>query len=172
MHIGGRKHVVTYEQAFSHGHMPLEKGHVEEAASVFSILVKTPDRGPRAQIMLARCQAAMASFAGSREVLGTVFHGDQQIIADELQGAFVYYKLGMRAEALKCIAGLVRRHRALPTICLILGDMFHADGDISRARQCWRLAIERDRPNGGVALAAKRQLLQLEKPARNGPDDS
>ena len=122
-----------------------------------------PGNGPRAQIMLARCEAAKSSFAGCREALATVFHGERQTVADELKGAFVFCSLGMRADALRTILELASCYPEYPTNCLLLGDIFRADGNAAKAKKCWQLAVKRDRLRGALAMAAKRQLERLAK---------
>lgn len=165
----GKNHVLTYEQAFQLGHSLIEGGRAQDAAFIFAMLAQSPGNGPRAQIMLARCEAAMDSFTACREALATVFADDQKPLADELQRAFVFAELGLRDDALRAVLGLANRYPQYPTLCLILGDMFRANGNDSKAKECWKLAGQRDRQRGSVALAAKRQLERLTKPRRK-PD--
>lgn len=162
----GKNHVLTYEQAFQLGHSLIEGKRAKDAAFIFGMLAQMPGNGPRAQIMLARCEAAMDSFTACRAALATVFADEQQPLADELQGAFVFSELGMPEDALRTVWGLANRYPEYPTLCLILGDMFHAQGDDTKAKECWKLAVKRDRPRGSVALAAQRQLEGLTKPRR------
>jgi thioredoxin-like negative regulator of GroEL len=162
--IGDKEHILTYQQAFSYGHTLLEAGHLEKAVSIFKMLAKVSHKGPRAKIMLARCQAGLAHFAACQEVLDAVFEGAERPIAEELQNAFVFYKIGMHTEAIRSLAALANKYHSLPTLCLVLGDMFHADGKTEKAELCWRLAIKRDRLSGEVALTARKQIAKLTKP--------
>jgi hypothetical protein len=36
-----------------------------------------------------------------------------------------------------------------------MGNILQASGDLTLARRCWTLAIERDRPQGAVAATAE-----------------
>jgi hypothetical protein len=57
--IGGKPLVLDYPHAFAFGDQLLQSGHVKTARAIFESLVKTPHRGPRAQVMLALCQAPL-----------------------------------------------------------------------------------------------------------------
>jgi hypothetical protein len=58
---------------------------------------------------------------------------------------------------------LVNQHRDLPTLCLLLGNMFMAANELQNARKCWSLAVQRDRPGGAVARVAMRYLRRIGK---------
>jgi hypothetical protein len=158
--IGGKTCRRTYEQAFTLGCALLEKGHVEDAAKLFERLEEFTDRGPRAFIMQAFCEAAALHFEESSKQLSDLFSAEHPEIAKTLQDAFVSYHVGIRQDALRGMTELVNAHADLPTLCLLLGNMLHAAGRVPLARKCWSLAIHRDRPNGAVAVAA---MLRLRK---------
>jgi tetratricopeptide (TPR) repeat protein len=156
--IGGKRCRRTYEQAFALGCALLEKGHIDDAAKLFERLEEFPDRGPRAFIMQAFCEAAAMRFEESSKQLTDVFSGEHQEIAKVLQNAFVSFHVGIRQDALETMTELVNTHRDLPTLCLLLGNMLRAADRLALARKCWSLAIHRDRPGGAVAAAAMRRL--------------
>ena len=61
--IGGKSLALDYPRAFALGDQLLQSGHVKTARAIFESIGKTPHRGPRAQIMLALCQARLNEFA-------------------------------------------------------------------------------------------------------------
>jgi tetratricopeptide (TPR) repeat protein len=161
--VGRKRKELSYEQAFSLGHSLLETGHYERALDVFRVLAQVRGRGPRAKLMLARCKAEIDGFEASKQILHTVFDGENEPIAEELQGAFVFHTMGLQEEAIREMGKVVKKHPDLPTACLFLGDLFREAGKLDKAVKCWKLAIKRDRRGGGVAIAARKELTDLAK---------
>ena len=159
--VDGQPRQFTYEQAFTLGCSLLEKGHVADAAKLFERLEEFPDRGPRAFVMQAFCEAAAMHFDKCSQPLMDVFQGEQQEIATSLHNAFVSYHVGIRQDAMKVMAELVNTYRDYPTLCLLLGNMLDAAGNGAMARKCWSLAVHRDRPGGAVAGVAMRKLKKV-----------
>jgi hypothetical protein len=165
--FGGEVHRLRYEKAFALGCRLVKQGQVEDASKLFERLEHFADRGPRAFIMQAFCEAAALHFDNCSRPLAAAFEGDDQQIAVELQNAFVSYHVGIRDDALKAMAKLVNKYQELPTLCLLLGDMLEAAGKLPMAQKCWSLAVHRDWAGGGVAAAAMLRLHSLSerKPA-------
>lgn len=69
--------------------------------------------------------------------------------------------MGFKDDAMEELVQLVNNHKEYPTLCLWLGDMLQASDRLEKAKQCFKLAIKRDRPGGAVALAAHQQLQKL-----------
>lgn len=159
-----KEYRLTYQQAFSSGHTLMNGGHFATAAKIFSRLVKIPGRGPRAKIMLSRCAVGLDKYAVCQEILKVAFEDEDQSIIEELQGAFVYHRMGMHDDAIREMTNVVQEYKNLPTACLLLGDMLAAQGRAKKAAYCWELAIQRDRPKGAVAQAARKQLAKLQTP--------
>jgi len=113
--------------------------------------------------MLANCQVGMQNHAACHELLKGAFEGENSPLVEDLQAAFVYHKLGMESDAVREMLKVVERYEGLPTACLLLGDLFAAKGKKKKAAHCWELAVKRDRPDGAVALAARKQLDTLVK---------
>lgn len=151
----------TYQQSFAHGHAMVKEKRYESADMIFQKLAEVPDRGPRAHIMLAICKAGLSDYKASRAVLDSSFQNEKAILAAALQGAIVDARMGFKDDAMQELVQLVNEHKELPTLCLWLGDMLEANQRIEKAKQCWKLAIKRDRPGGAVALAAQQQLRKL-----------
>lgn len=164
--MGGRVRTVSYEQAFVLAFALIDQKQYEHAARLFERLEKFPDRGPRAFIMQAFCEAAASRFDSCSQPLAATFQGDSQSLAAELHSAFISYHVGIRQEAITALAEIVNRNRELPTVCLLLGDMFQANGKAELARNCWSLAIKRDWPNGSVAIVAARRMQNPSKHLR------
>ena len=159
--IGGKSLMLDYPHAFALGDQLLQSGHVTTARAIFESLGKTPNRGPRAQIMLALCQARLNEFAACSTTLAAAFDHDKDSISDNLHSALVFQKLGFRSDAIDTLGQLVTRFAGLPTVCLLLGDLFAVQGDRDKASDCWTMALKRDRLRGGVALAASRRLKSI-----------
>lgn len=158
--INAQSHKLTYEKAFELGCSILSHGHPEQASKVFARLAPFADRGPRAFIMWAFCEAAAKHFAQCSAVLNQAFKGESADVAETLHSVFVYYHLASRKEAIQDLTDLVNSHHELPTLCLLLGDMLAAADNLSLAGKCWKLAVRRDRANGAVATVAKLRLAQ------------
>lgn len=158
LQLGTQVQRFSYEQAFVVACSLLDHGQIEEAATVFWRLREFADRGPRAFIMQAFCEAAALHFEDCSKPLAQVLDGDKRQLAADLHNAFVSYHVGIRQEALTAMIDLVNKHHDLPTLCLLLGNMFAAANQFGRARQCWSLAVHRDGKRGAVALAAARRL--------------
>ena len=137
--------------------MLAQRGQFRQAKSVFDRIVTETGRGPRARIMLARCQSAMGEYDACSKTLESAF-GDEESIASDLHSALVYLTLGFREDAIQGLLELAKRNTSLPTVCLVLGDAFAKQGDLKRAKACWKMAIARDKLKGGVAIAANRRL--------------
>ncbi|MGD9724018.1 MAG: tetratricopeptide repeat protein [Pirellulales bacterium] len=164
--LHGKQHQLTFQEAFSYGHTLMAGGHFATAAKIFSRLAKVTGRGPRAKVMLSACAAGLDKYAVCEEILKVAFDGEDRLVIETLQAAFVYHKLGMQADAVREMTKVVEQFENLPTACLLLGDMFAEQGAAHKAAHCWRLAIKRDRPGGAVALSARKQLTSLQPSQR------
>ncbi len=87
--FGNKKLTLDFPRAFAIGDALFEAGQLAAAKSVFEVLSKVSERGPRAKIMLAQCEAALQHFAACSEILDTTFTGEDKPIAEELQTTFV-----------------------------------------------------------------------------------
>lgn len=163
MHIGGKVRSVSYEQAFVIAFALVDRKKHEHAARLFERLEQFTDRGPRAFIMQAFCEAAASHFDNCSKPLAAIFQGDDQSLASELHNAFISYHVGIRLESIAALTELVNHNRELPTVCLLLGDMYRTLGKFETARKCWSLAIKRDWPNGAVAIVASLHIKGLTK---------
>jgi hypothetical protein len=158
LRIGGELRQVAYEQAFVAACSLLDHGQHEAASAIFKRLEAFTDRGPRAFIMHAFCESAAKNYDACQAALDEAFKDRPEGIVSQLQDAFVSYHVGIKAEGRQALAELVDQQQHLPTLCLIMGNMLKASGDLTLARRCWTFAIERDRPQGAVAAAAESKL--------------
>lgn len=156
-----KKVELTYPQVFSLGHSFFQGNHFHEARDVFSALARIRGRGPRAKIMLARCIAEIDSFEACKELLDTIFEGEEAPVAEDLQGAFVFHVMGMRDEAIRELVKVVKDYPDYPTALLYLGDLYLEKDKHAKAAYCWKLAVKRDRRGGAIATTARKQLAQL-----------
>lgn len=164
--VGAKKQVFRYEQVFALGYAFYQSGNFRDSHDLFKALSSVRGRGPRGRIMLAKCKAELESLEACEELLHSVFEGEQEPIADELQAAFVFHTMELREEAIREFAKIVNSHPDLPTACLFLGDLFEHAGSLKKAKDCWKLAVKRDRKGGGVATTARRQLKRVERKER------
>lgn len=158
LRIGGELRQLAYEQAFVAACSLLDHGQVDAASTIFERLEAFRDRGPRAFIMHAFCESAAKHYDNCKAVLDEAFKDGPEGVANRLQDAFVSYHVGIKAEGRQAMAELVDEQQHLPTLCLIMGNILQSSGDLTLARRCWNLAIERDRPQGAVAAAANDKL--------------
>ncbi len=165
--LGDQKLSLNYARAFALGDSLFSAGRLKEAAVVFKVLSRRSDRGPRAKIMLAQCEAGLKHFEACSEILEATFEGENQPIAEELHTAFVFHKLGFRDDAIRALSSMALKFESLPTLCLVLGDLFAEHGNRKKAAACWRLAIKRDLLQGGVAISARRRLKSLGQTTNN-----
>jgi hypothetical protein len=161
--VGDKTRRLSYEQAFMLGFSLFESGRVVDAAKVFERLEEFTDRGPRAFIMQAFCEAAASHYEDCSTPLIAVFKGERLDIASALHNAFISYHVGIRKDAINSMIDLVNQHRDLPTLCLLLGNMFMGAKELQNARKCWSLAVQRDRPGGAVARVAMSYLRRIGK---------
>jgi hypothetical protein len=170
--IGDKAYRVRYEKAFALGCRLLRQGQAEEASKLFKKLEEFTDRGPRAFIMQAFCEAAALHFDECSKPLAAVFDGESKQIATALHNAFVSYHVGIREDGLKSMADLVNKHKDLPTLCLLLGDMLEAAGRLPMAQKCWSLAVHRDWQGGAVKFEAMRRLRKVSDESKAAGDSS
>jgi uncharacterized protein HemY len=168
--IRGERRELSYQEAFVLGYSLARHKHYHPAVAVFQRLAAAPDSSPRASIMLAHCLDELSEFDKAKGVLDNAFPKDHAV-ANELQDVFVCERLGAIDEALKDLVDLVNKHKELPTLCLLLGDLFEMRKRPDKARQCWKLAIHRDRPDGPVTMAARQRLAHAagKSPPAPGP---
>lgn len=169
--LGDQKRHLTFAQAFAYGYSLCRAKKFGAAAAVFERLAKVKERGPRSYIMLALCKAGLADFKGAKSVLDRAFPGEECLLADAIQEVIVESRIGFKDVALRELVDLANNHRDLPTLCLWLGDLLETNGNLGKARQCWKLAVKRDRPDGAVALVARQQLhrtVSRDRPAADG----
>ncbi|HSS97729.1 MAG TPA: hypothetical protein VLK33_11900 [Terriglobales bacterium] len=168
--VNDKKLKLDFAQAFALADALLEADQPQQAKSIFAALAKVKDRGPRAKLMLAQCEATLRHFQACSEILDATFSdedGPPEPIAQELQNAFVFNKLGFRDDAIRSMHKLASKFENLPTLCLMLGDMFKEQRKFDKAKACWKLAKKRDLLKGGVAIAADRRLKKLTTVQKN-----
>ncbi len=155
-----RFHEKTYSfdfpNAFLFGDSLARAGNIHAARFVFAALAKVGGRGPRAKIMLARCEANLHNYSECASIVGTAF--DTTVPADDLHTALVYQSIGFRTDAIAALSKLATQLKDAPTISLLLGDEFAKCGDHANARRAWSNALHHDDAKGGVALAAAQRL--------------
>lgn len=154
-----RLEMVSYQQLFLVAHERWRKGRFAEAAQILERLCEATDRGPRAHILLALCRAMQSDFAGCSRVLHdalpTATYGTA---AGDLHNAFVNWGCTLYLSVKEELEAVVDARDDLPTPCLLLADLLASSGSARKAREMFRQAIRRDRPDGAVALVARTVL--------------
>jgi thioredoxin-like negative regulator of GroEL len=157
--VAGKTYRLDYRQAFRVGYTLLRTRRFRDAAQVFDGLSQLSNNDHTSiTIMLAYCKAGLRDYVGSSSVLGTLFSEDQGDRADQLHTAFACLSVGMWADATEELTGLVEQCPHLPTLSLLLGDLFLVQKQPDKAIVSWEKAIERDR-DGGAVTAVARQLI-------------
>lgn len=159
----GRMEKLTFEQLFATGHRLWMRKDYETARSVFTELMQASDRGPRAAIFLAHCHAMLGDYGSCSATLNRALPKDEYgDVATRLHDAFVFWKVGLFVDVRKELSTMTERWPSLPSLSLILGDLFLMTGAMRRSKQFLLQAIRNDRQAGGVALAAESSLRAIE----------
>jgi hypothetical protein len=165
LQVGERSYVLDPQRAFVFAHTLVLKKEYEKAATVLKAVVESKVEHPRPAILLAYCEAALKDYAASHDLLELSFPDEKRPIADRLHDAFAYHGLGVRTDTIQELVSLVNEYKDLPTVCLILGDLFAEAKNVRQASLCWKLAIQRDGREGIVAQAAREMLRRLKHSA-------
>lgn len=152
----GKTYSFNFRQAFRFGHALLRTRRFKEASQVFEAMTHSGSRDPLAMIMLAYCKAGLQDYAASKALLCQVFADGNFAKADQLHTAFVYLSVGMCTDAVQELTALARECPDLPVLCLLLGNLLASQRKQTKAIQCWKLAVARDRSDGAVAATARR----------------
>ncbi len=154
----GRELTMSYQQMFDAGYRLLLRGNYPESQRVFELLAQVPDRGPRAHILLAFCQAQLRDYTACSQTLNQAFEGDRSNLESKLHGAFVFWACGLFVDARVEMEAVIGEAHFLPTLSLLLGDLLARSGNRIQPPRLWRLAVQNDRPDGAVGLIARREL--------------
>jgi hypothetical protein len=161
LRVGDRSYLIEPKKAFVFANTLILKREYDKAAKVLHAVVQSKVEHPHPTILLAYCQAALKNYAASHDLLESSFSEEKKSIANRLHDAFTYHGLGVKSETLRELAHLVNEYKYLPTICLILGDIFIEVKNQQKAFLCWKLALQRDDKDGVVAQAAQEALSRL-----------
>ena len=167
LEVGGKSRELTFEETFAYGHAFLKAKEYAAAAGIFKTLLEARGADRPVMIMLALCEAELDHFEVCQQILQDAFEGKEESLAEKLHSAFVYYTLGMSGDVVEELAEIVTDRTDLPTVCLILGDLFGTKKQLDKARSCWKTAIKRDDRAGAVAFTARGELARLKKKAKS-----
>ncbi len=156
---GDHRVQLTYQQVFTAAHKLWLTKRYYEAAEVLKHLTTVGDRGPRAHILLAHCKAMSSDYSGCSSTLAEALEGDQYgNAAAELHSAFVMWKCTLYVDVKIELEKVIAEHPELPTPCLLLADLLLQSGNRQHPPRLLKQAIERDRPDGAIALIARKEL--------------
>lgn len=159
--IGGKQHLLTYDQAFWIGYKLLQSQKYETAERVFGLLTKVRGHDRLLNLVLARCQAGLDHYDVCKDLLTRAFGDAEEPVAEKLHTAIVFKNLGMLEGAIEKLVGVANQRPDLPSIFLFLGDMLAAAGSLEKASGCWKLAVKKNGPGGTVTRTARRLLQRL-----------
>jgi tetratricopeptide (TPR) repeat protein len=159
VHAAGKNYNLDFRQAFRFGYTLLRTRKFKDAAQIFEAMAHAAAPGRLATIMLAYCRAGLKDYAASNALLCQLFAEEsERVKADQLHAAFVYMSVGMWTDAIEELTALARQYPELPSVCLLLGDLFALQHKRTKAVLCWRMAAKRDH-DGGAITAVVRQLV-------------
>ncbi len=154
----GAKLQLSYQQLFEAGYRLLLAKKYHDSAEVFRLLSQVQDRGPRAHLLLAFCQAQSGDYKSCSQTLSQAFEGDPSNLDTKLHGAFVYWACGLLVDARHEWEVVIRECPQLPTLSLLLGDLLAQAGNRRLPPVLWKMAAQNDRRDGAVGLIARREL--------------
>ena len=74
-------------------------GHFAQAAKLlFTPAIEGSHSRAAHKIMLSRCAIGLDRYEACQDILKIAFEGEDKAIIEELQGTFVYHKMGMQAD--------------------------------------------------------------------------
>lgn len=158
--FNGRKQQLTYQQLFDAGYRLLLAKNYHDSSNVFALLSQVQDRGPRAHLLLAFCQAQLRDYKACSQTLNHAFEGDSSSLETKLHGAFVFWACGLLVDARTEWESVIQECPHLPTLSLLLGDLLARSGNRKQPPILWRMAIKNDRRDGAAGLIARRELQQ------------
>jgi predicted negative regulator of RcsB-dependent stress response len=172
LQIGSKTHHVSLKRAYALAHSLLKSKENEAATRILDAIAIAGRYASRTALMRARCKVGMKDYDACKTLLQKLIPEDKSHIVDQLQAAFVYDALGMRLDAARELVGVVNERTDLPSLCLLMGDLFASLGKTHKAILCWQLAMKRDTNGGLVANAAKEELVKLVSTLKKKPDTS
>ncbi len=150
---------LSYQKLFAIGHKLWVSDEFEAASKVFEKLCEVSDRGPRAHILLAHCQAMCGDYAKCCRTLSLGLPATHFGRAgSDLHVAFVMWKCGLFQDVKAGLKTVIADHPELPTPCLLLADLLTHFGSKEEPVRLLKAAIQRDRPDGAIALIAQEEL--------------
>lgn len=156
----GRELTFSYQQLFDAGYRYLLAEDYSESSRIFELLTHVSDRGPRAHILLAFCQAQLRAYTACSQTLNKAFDSDRTGLETKLHGAFVFWACGLLIDARIELEAVIQENPQLPTLSLLLADLLARAGNQKQPPRLWRSAVQNDRRDGAVGLIARRELKQ------------
>lgn len=154
----GRDETLSYQAMFHAGYRLVLNRNYAEAARVFELLSQMSDRGPRAHILLALCQAQLKDYTACSQTLNRAFDGESSNLESNLHGVFVFWACGLLSDVRSELEAMIQQYPNLPTLSLLLADLLAQSGNQKAPPRFWRLAINNDRQDGAVGLIARREF--------------
>ncbi len=158
--IGEKLYELTFVDAFAYAHGLVKQGNVGSAATIFQRLSEVTQQGTHAKIMWAYCCTRQGKLEEAKQLLLSSVEGDEELATNILE-VFVHENLKDRNDILFQHIHLVNSYKELPVLCLLLGDVLQARNSLDKAKQCWQMAITRDKVDGPVAAAADKQMRKV-----------
>jgi len=161
--LEGRRRKLSFDQAFAIGHQLWRRDKPLDSEQVFQKLFLHDSHCRPVRLLFARGLAKLREFHKCHQLLQETFPEDQAALAARLHDAFVMRSLGDLKDAIRDLAVIAQERQDLPTVCLILGDLWERSGDINRAVGLWRMAARRANGRGPIAYSARHQIASLQQ---------
>jgi predicted negative regulator of RcsB-dependent stress response len=169
LQVGSKIHHINLKRAYALAHSLLKSKEYEAAIKILEAISFSDHYASRTAIMRARCKVGMKEYQACKTLLQELIPEDKSSVVDRLQAAFVFDAVGMRWDAAQELVDVVNERKDLPSLCLLMGDLFASLGKTRKAVACWQLAMKRDTNGGLVANAAKEELVKFVQALKKRP---
>ncbi|MDZ4780824.1 MAG: hypothetical protein SGJ19_11270, partial [Planctomycetia bacterium] len=123
------------------------------------------------RLLLARGFSRVGFFAECKALLVETFGAEHTDLAKQLHDALVLPTFGAKEEAYQELVDVAQHHPELPTVCLILGDLWERIGRLDKVEQLWKLAARRASNAPHIKHSIKVQFEDLRRGSPGGTSE-
>lgn len=164
--IHGHCSQIGTSDAFALAHQMLCRGKFEAADLLLNWLTGILPNDRRVIVLKARCAARQGRYEKCSQLLNTIpIEGAwSDDIVEQLHAAIIYRVAGLFADARNELRAICGAHPNLPSLWLMIGDLWLGVGRPDNAESAWRSAARFDVHTPTiVARAAHQRMLELKK---------
>lgn len=159
--VEGRRRQIPFEQAFAISHQLWRADKPLESTQLLNKLHQRDPACRPVRLLLARGLARLHRYDECHRLLKETFGEEHGELASRLHDAFVMRALGDDRDAIRDLTSIAKERGDLPSVCLILGDLWERNGNQAQAIGLWQLAAQRANGTGPVAHSAAHQIAHL-----------